>query len=77
MTWQMEPGTRDERRSVAITWRERGGPMVKAPERRGFGLRLLERGLDPRAGRTAQLDFAPQGFDCRLWLPLPAAPGKP
>ncbi|MBS0362801.1 MAG: histidine kinase, partial [Proteobacteria bacterium] len=30
---------------LRLAWRERGGPPVVAPERRGFGSRLLERGL--------------------------------
>ncbi len=55
---------------VAITWRERGGPLVRPPERRGFGSRLLERGLTQEFGGTVRLDFAPAGVECQICLPL-------
>ncbi len=71
VTWQLEAGRPDGAQSVTITWRERGGPPVKTPERRGFGSRLLERGLAHGSGGTAQLDFAPYGVDCRIRLTLP------
>lgn len=76
VTWRVELETQGRRRSLAITWRERGGPMVKAPERRGFGLRFLERGLGQGANGTTQLDFASHGVDCRIWLPLPSVYGE-
>ncbi|WP_120010717.1 sensor histidine kinase [Teichococcus vastitatis] len=76
VTWQLESKRTGHGSSVAIIWRERGGPPFRTPERRGFGLRLLERGLAHVPGSTAQLDFAPHGVDCRIWLPLdlPSAP---
>ena len=67
--WKLEARRRDHGQSVVIAWRERGGPPVQAPARRGFGSRLLERGKVGFGG-TAQLDFAPHGVDCRIWLPL-------
>ena len=69
--WSLEARRADQGRSVVITWRERGGPLVVPPSRRGFGSRLLERGLSQSSGSgTAQLDFAPAGVECRIWLPL-------
>ncbi len=56
--------------AVEILWRERGGPAVRPPERRGFGSRLLERGLAQEFGGTVRLDFAPTGVQCRIRLPL-------
>ena len=70
VTWALEQGTEDKAQAVAIIWRERGGPPVKAPERRGFGSRLLEQGLVQGSGGTTQLDFAAHGLDCRIRLPL-------
>lgn len=55
---------------VEIAWRERGGPPVRRPERRGFGSRLLERGLTQEFGGTVRLDFAPAGLECDICLPL-------
>ena len=40
--WAFNPGEEGER-SLRLTWRERGGPAVKAPERKGFGRFVLER----------------------------------
>lgn len=71
--WRLEAERTDEVRSVLITWQERDGPPVKVPERRGFGSRLLERGLTHGSGRTARLDYAPLGVECRISVPLTAA----
>ena len=59
---------------VEIVWRERGGPAVEPPQRRGFGSHLLERGLP--AGGTVKLDFQPEGLECRICLPLSSAPNQ-
>ena len=73
VTWQLEAEGTKEPRSLAIVWRERDGPRVKAPERRGFGSRLLERGLAQGSGGITKIDFAPEGVACRIWLPLTSA----
>ncbi len=43
-------------------WAEIGGPSVSAPERRGFGTRLLQRIVASYFGGTAQLSFEPTGL---------------
>ncbi len=49
-----------------------GGPPVPSPPtRRGFGLRLLERGLAMQAGMRADLRFESEGLRCTLRLPPP------
>ncbi len=54
----------------AIEWVERGGPPVAGPPtKRGFGLRLLERGLAMQAGMGADMRFEPEGLRCLLRLP--------
>ena len=53
---------------VDIAWRERGGPMVEPPTRRGFGSHLLEKGIP--SGGTVKLDYQPEGLECRMCLPL-------
>lgn len=40
--WVLNPGETGNR-SLRLTWRESGGPPVKAPERKGFGCFVLER----------------------------------
>jgi two-component sensor histidine kinase len=57
-----------------VDWVERGGPPVAGPPaRRGFGLRLLERGLAAQAGVAADLGFEPEGLRCTLRLPPSSA----
>lgn len=46
--------------SIALEWRESGGPRVTPPERSGFGSRLL------RGGLKAELAYASDGFVCRM-----------
>ena len=55
---------------VDIVWRERGGPTVAPPTSRGFGSRLLERGLARSFGGSVRLDFRPQGVECHICLPI-------
>jgi PAS domain S-box-containing protein len=69
VTWTLRRPRKKEP-IVEIVWRERGGPPVRPPERRGFGSRLLERGLTQEFGGTVRLDFAPKGVECRICLPL-------
>jgi PAS domain S-box-containing protein len=58
---------------LGLEWREEGGPPASPPNRRGFGLRLIERALAADLGGTVSLDFAPEGLVCRLDAPLPAS----
>jgi two-component sensor histidine kinase len=54
---------------IEIKWSEHGGPSVKPPRRRGFGSRLLERGLAYEFKAEVRLDFAPGGLQCVIRLP--------
>ena len=56
--------------SVSIVWRESGGPEVEPPVRRGFGSRLLLRGVAGELGGQVALDFARTGLVCRVNVPL-------
>jgi PAS domain S-box-containing protein len=49
---------------VDLRWQERNGPPVQAPARRGFGSRLLERGLPAELGpgSSVALNYAADGF---------------
>ena len=53
-----------------LTWTERGGPAVEPPARRGFGSRLIERGLAGELNGSAHLDFNPAGVVCTIEAPL-------
>jgi two-component sensor histidine kinase len=55
-----------------LLWREKGGPPVEAPSRRGFGSRLIERGLAADLGGTASLHFDHAGLRCEIQASLGA-----
>lgn len=57
---------------LSLEWRESGGPPVAAPARRGFGSRLIERGLAADLGGTASLHFDPEGLRCEIEASLAA-----
>jgi PAS domain S-box-containing protein len=52
---------------LALRWTELGGPKVRAPERRGFGSRLIE-GTISQLGGKARFDWQPQGLLCEITL---------
>jgi two-component sensor histidine kinase len=57
--------------TLSLTWREVGGPpVVGSPERRGFGMQMIERGLARDLGGKARLDFTPPGVVYTLRAPL-------
>ncbi len=51
---------------LQFSWRERDGPAVVAPRRRGFGSRLIERGWTSSAATDVQMDYKPDGFVCTM-----------
>ena len=57
-------------RRLSLAWRERGGPPIAAPPRRGFGLTLIERGLAYQLKGNVVLDFRREGLRCTVELPL-------
>jgi PAS domain S-box-containing protein len=75
VAWELEHRTRGEPPVVVLVWRERGGPPVRPPQRRGFGSKLLERVMPYESGGEVVLDFAAEGVECRMRLPL-ASPEK-
>ena len=55
---------------LKLCWRECGGPPVSPPERKGFGSRLLERGLAHELDGAVRLDYAPAGLVCEIEIPV-------
>jgi signal transduction histidine kinase len=68
--WKIDDATSPS--AVVIEWRESGGPEVSTPTRRGFGSRLIERGLAHEFSGECELRFRPEGLHCRIRLPLSA-----
>jgi two-component sensor histidine kinase/CHASE1-domain containing sensor protein len=51
---------------VSIVWREAGGPPVSAPDRKGFGSRLILSGLAHQLKGDVSLVFEPDGVSCSI-----------
>ena len=56
--------------TLNLVWRERGGPSVSAPSRRGFGMRLIQRCVETDLNGSLDLEFEPDGVFCRMVVPL-------
>ena len=57
--WSLSPHLEEQR--FRMTWRERGGPPVKAPEHSGFGRLLIERLAADKLNATVLLSFDRDG----------------
>lgn len=68
LSWSVSEG--DDGLALRLSWRERGGPPVEPPARKGFGTRLIERGLTGQVGGTLALDYPPEGVTCVVEAPL-------
>jgi two-component sensor histidine kinase len=55
-------------------WRERRGPRVSAPTRKGFGSSLITLNLSSAFSGVVELRFEQSGAECQLRAPLPLVP---
>ena len=55
---------------LIFEWRERGGPRVASPQRKGFGSELLERTLAFDLKGKTSLSFNGSGLHCTIVIPL-------
>lgn len=67
--WTMETAPAGKR--LLLSWTEKGGPPVTPPAHKGFGSRVLERGLAHELEGTVHLDYRPGGLVCTMDIPLP------
>jgi PAS domain S-box-containing protein len=56
--------------ALVIEWIERGGPPVVAPQRHGFGMRLLDRSLAGELRGQIDIDHRTGGLVVRMRVPL-------
>jgi len=63
ISWSVIPDGKDH--VLKFQWQERGGPVVSAPTREGFGTALLKDTFD-----EARIDYAPEGLRCEIDVPL-------
>jgi PAS domain S-box-containing protein len=66
--WHVSPGEDGSR--LRLRWEERDGPPVAEPERKGFGSRLIGRGLANELGADVRLDYPREGVVCEIDAPL-------
>ncbi|WP_240704829.1 HWE histidine kinase domain-containing protein [Croceicoccus sediminis] len=55
--------------SLAIEWREIGGPAVMPPKRRGFGTTVIENSIPHELGGEAKVFYKTAGFEGRFVIP--------
>ena len=68
VAWTVEDGGGGP--TLAISWTETGGPKVAPPTRKGFGSRLIERGLVGAVDGRINLTYPPEGVRCGVVAPL-------
>ncbi|NGM21093.1 PAS domain-containing protein [Roseomonas stagni] len=66
VSWRTEDGGA----TLVMRWRESGGPPAVAPNRQGFGSRVLEATLRGQLGGGIAMEWSPQGLACTMTLPL-------
>lgn len=71
ISWKLaeKPGGR----WLCLQWREQDGPPVAPPKRKGFGSRVIERGLAHELDGKVNLDYDPTGIICNIEVPAPRA----
>jgi PAS domain S-box-containing protein len=62
VSWEVRT---DPKRCLILLWAESGGPKVRAPETRGFGMTLIEQTVRVHGGE-ASMHFAEDGLRCRI-----------
>lgn len=68
VTWRVIPSMQGL--MLSVVWREVGGPLVAPPTRKGFGSRLIERGLASELGGEVRIVYDPAGVVCTIDAPL-------
>jgi len=66
VTWATDNGR------FRLRWEEKDGPPVSPPEHRGFGSRMIERGLAAELQGEVRIDWQPQGVVCTIDAPIEA-----
>ena len=69
ITWAIASSPSGER--LILHWREKNGPEVTPPTRKGFGSQVLERGLAHEFDGEVQMDYPPTGVVCTINVPVP------
>ena len=73
LRWNVESAT--GRNELTLEWRERDGPPVQPPTRRGFGSLLVRQALPHDLDGSTDLAFDPAGVVCTIRALIPGAGG--
>jgi PAS domain S-box-containing protein len=65
--WEIEQA--EPAAELKLDWRELGGPLVKAPERNGFGQVVMKRMVEQSLKAAVEIVFAPDGLRWSLHAP--------
>lgn len=57
--------------ALTVAWREKGGPPVTPPSRRGFGSIIIERSIPFELHGTTEVRYAPSGLEADMVIPRP------
>jgi PAS domain S-box-containing protein len=66
VNWSVEDG------ELSLVWRERDGPPVVPPRRRGFGSRMIETALVASTNGESRMDYRPDGLVFSFRAPVDA-----
>jgi PAS domain S-box-containing protein len=69
IAWTIEPAPEGNR--LVLRWQEKNGPPVEPPSRKGFGSRVIERGLAHELRGKVHLDYQSGGVACTISFPAP------
>jgi PAS domain S-box-containing protein len=67
---QLSLGWRLEDKIVQFDWRESGGPRTAAPNRKGFGTRIIVASIEQQLGGKVLLNWHTEGLLCSFTIPL-------
>jgi len=62
--WDLEDA--DDSRRLRIVWTEKDGPSIAPPTRKGFGSRLIEKGVAGELNGSARIEYPPTGVVCTI-----------
>lgn len=60
---------KDQHGNLIIRWREKDGPPVQAPTRKGFGTTIIERSVPYDLGGSAESRFNEAGYEADFMIP--------
>ena len=69
VNWRIQTTPTGKR--LLLNWQEKDGPLVVPPNHKGFGSRVIEKGLGQELQGTVRLEYPPEGLHCTMDIPAP------